>query len=467
MQTQVIPIAGIQVPPDRQRTEFDPVAILELAQSIKKHGLFHAIQINPLTGNTLVSGERRLRAIKEHLVPFNIGVTYNGEKLPAGHVPVVLASSSDPLALEEIELAENLDRRDLTWQEMAKTTARLHALRTAQKQALHPAPEGLSVPAPEAIQTIADTAREVRGSDVGAYQEDTRREIILAQHLDKPEVAGAASLRDAFKALKKIEDAERNRALAVAVGSTYKSDIHEVFHGNCLELMRRPEFQGVFDVILTDPPYGMGADEFGDGAGRLAGIDHDYKDSYESWQRLMFESEYDKLYGLKKWCTLSYLVAKPEAHAYVWCDIDRFHELKEGMQAAGWYVFRTPFTNYKQTSGRVPLPDMGPRRQSEWCLYAIKGKKRVNMIASDVIVTASDEQMSHGAQKPVALYEDLLRRSVRPGDVVLDAFAGTGTIIPAAHTFKCKAVAMEQNQTYYGLCLQRIADLGRQGELPT
>ena len=34
--------------------------------------------------------------------------------------------------------------------------------------------------------------------------------------------------------------------------------------------------------------------------------------------------------------------------------------------------------------------------------------------------------MLHGAQKPVVVYQNLLQRSVRAGDKVLDPFAGTG-----------------------------------------
>lgn len=456
MQTTLLPIASIQVPADRQRTEFDPAAILELAMSIQAHGLFHAIQVRP-DGVTLVSGERRLRAITEHLVPFKKGFKYNGQDVPAGEIPIVVAASSDPLVLEEIELAENIQRKDLTWQEMAKTTARLHSLRVAQANAISVASAAVNSDTSAGVMThtIADTAKEIRGSSVGDFQEVTRKEIILAKHLDKPEVAGAANLKDAFKALKRLEDGERNRALALAVGQTYRSDQHEIYNENCLVWMSSEARSGMFDVILTDPPYGMNAQDFGDGDGRLDGIEHHYDDSYEAWKPLM-----------RDWAILSYVVAKPEAHAYVWCDIDRFHELKLYMQLAGWYVFRTPLTNFKQNSGRVPLPDQGPRRQSEWCLYAIKGKKRVNMIAGDVIVTQSDEQMSHGAQKPVALYEELLRRSVKPGDVILDSFGGTGTLIPAAHTYKCKAVVVEQNPTYYGLCAARLKAVAAQMELP-
>ena len=129
------------------------------------------------------------------------------------------------------------------------------------------------------------------------------------------------------------------------------------------------------------------------------------------------------------------------------------------MRKAGWYVFRTPLINFKTNSGRVPLPDRGPRRQYEILLYAIKGDKPVTHIYPDVITSQADENMSHGAQKPVAVYQNLLQRSVRPGDTVLDCFAGSGTIFPAAHTFKVKAVGIEQSAEYYGMGLRRIQDI--------
>ena len=462
-----LPLVQLAIPADRQRQEFDPAALMELASSVSQYGLFHAIQVR-LDGHTLVTGERRVRAIREHLLPLNKPYTYAGELVPAGCIPVICVATDDPLALEEIELDENLRRRDLTWKEMATTTARLHALRQKQAAVIVNDP---AIPGKGAIlHTVADTAKEVRGSSEGYYQEATRQEILIAKHLDRPEIAAAPNLKEAFKVLKRLDETDRNRNLAAMVGNTYSADKHKVINANCLDWMALPENQGKFDVILTDPPYGMGAQNFGDGAGKLATIEHHYDDSYEAWLFLMGGRRcVDSLSKNKvqvSWCQRAFAITKPEAHAYVFCDIDNFHELKFFMQEAGWYVFRTPLTNFKRNSGRVPLPFEGPRRQSEWCLYAIKGHKNVTGIYSDVITTDSDEQMGHGAQKPVALYEDLLKRSVKPGDSVVDTFAGTGTILPAAHTFQCYAVAVEQNQASYGKCLERLQLLGQQKELP-
>jgi DNA modification methylase len=92
-------------------------------------------------------------------------------------------------------------------------------------------------------------------------------------------------------------------------------------------------------------------------------------------------------------------------------------------------------------------------------LYAIKGKKPVTHIYPDVLYSNADEQLGHGAQKTVESFKNLLQRSVLPGDVVLDCFAGTGTIIPSAHAFKCKAIVIEQSKEYFATCVRRVDKL--------
>jgi len=127
--------------------------------------------------------------------------------------------------------------------------------------------------------------------------------------------------------------------------------------------------------------------------------------------------------------------------------------------AAGWYVFRTPLIYYKTDDGRVPLPDIGPRRQWEAICYAVKGKKKVNNIFPDVISASSDGNLGHGAQKPVACYQNLLQRSCLPGDKVLDTFCGTGTIFPAAQNLKCIATGIELDKASFGIAVSRLESM--------
>jgi site-specific DNA-methyltransferase (adenine-specific) len=441
---KLYPLAAIQIAPNRQRQEFVPEALEELKNSIEARGLMHAIVVRETPdGPMLVAGERRLKAVSD-LYELDTVFQYNGEFVQHGLIPTVTLGELDELEAEEAELDENIKRKDLTWQELADAHSRLHSLR--QRQATRERVQEQAIGTPEHLlssHTVADTAKEIHGRSDGYFQDTVRKEIIVAKHLaTNPEVAKAKSLDEAWKVLKRSEQAEENRRLAEKVGATFKAELHHAIKADCLSWME--DYTGdKFDVILTDPPYGMDADQFGDGGKDLP--DHKYKDSYENWQQLML-----------RWTVRAFEITKPQAHAYVFCDFDRFHELKKYMQAAGWYVFRTPLIDYKTDSGRVPLPDRGPRRQYELILYAIKGDKPVTHIYPDVIPCTADENMTHGAQKPVALYVNLLKRSVKPGDLVLDTFAGSGTIFPAAHSLQCIATGIEQEANYYGMCLKRL-----------
>lgn len=448
---QSINLSSIIIKPERQRQEFEPEALQELKVSIEDRGLLHPPVLRQEgEGWVLVAGERRLKAISEI---FELGGEFscNGQVFRDGEVPFTNIGNLTVLEAEEAELDENLKRRDLTWQEHAAAVSRLHSLRSRQveaKIAEMSADQAALLP----VHTVADTAEEVTGRRDGAYQDSVRKELIVARHLTNPAVMKAKSADEAFKILKRQEEQKRNQALAIEIGKSFTAEAHTLLNMNCLTFMKDPANAGKFDVILTDPPYGMGAQDFGDAGGKLSGIEHHYDDSFEAWMNLMLE-----------WTKLSYQITKPQAHAYVFCDIDNFPALRGMMREAGWYVFRTPLIVHKLNSGRVPLPDQGPRRQWEAILYAIKGKKPVTHIYPDVIAVSGDENMSHGAQKPVALYQNLLQRSVRPGDEVVDTFAGTGPIFPAAHTYKCRATGVEMNPEYYAMSAKRIDALAAEG----
>lgn len=436
-----IDLSQIQIASNRQRRTFDPRALNELVESIKTHGLFHAVVLREEGSSfTLVSGERRLRALAD-IYELGGSIRYDSAEVPAGQVPYVTLGDLDPLAREEAELAENIHRVDLSFLERAQVTLRLSTLRNAQAIAS-------GSPAP----TVAVIAEEIRGSSEGIHHEVTRREIIVAKHADDPEVQGAKNLDEAFKVLRKKEQVAKNIAHAAEVGKTFTAEMHRAYCEDALDwLIKCPAEQ--FDVILTDPPYGMGADEFGDSGGKAEGA-HQYVDDAESFTRILSICQ-----------TELFRVAKPQAHLYWFCDIDQFHTAREAFSAAGWWTHRTPLIWHKPTASRVPWPEHGPQRKYELILYAVKGKRPVTRIYPDVIACNPDENLGHAAQKPIALFEDLLRRSVRAGDSVLDPFMGTGTIFPAAHRLSCKATGIERDPSAYGLALKRLELLKSEPEL--
>ena len=425
----------IIVPDNRQRAQIPEDHIANLYEAIFREdgpGL-----INPITvkGEILVAGECRTRAIK---MGYTLGkrLRHAGREVPEGHIPYIDFGALSPIQQMELEYAENAIRRDLTWQDNIRAIAALDALRRAQKAEVG------------ATHTFKETAKELFKSDVGIHADNVAKAVSLAGKLNDKDIAGAKSFNEAKKILAKKEDAAHRERLAAITGRVAVSEKLTAHHADCLEWMKEAA-DGQFDVILTDPPYGMGADSFGDAAGRMAGIEHEYKDDAEHFQSLL-GAVIPEFYRL----------AKPEAHLYLWCDIDWFPWLREKCIAAGWWTHRTPLINIKPEGGRVPWPENGPRRCYEICLYAVKGKRPVTKIYPDVFESRLVEgNFGHGAQKPVEAYINLLQRSVRPGDRVFDAFAGTGTIFPAAHAVGCYAVGVEKEAAAYGTCVRRIQEL--------
>jgi site-specific DNA-methyltransferase (adenine-specific) len=432
---------AITILPNRQRRDFDEAKLQEFADGISKRGLFHPVVLRPHQGGlALVAGERRLRAVKD-LAALGTSITHDGQQVPAGEIPYTLLSDLDPLAYEEAELEENVHRLDLSWVERATAIARIAALR--RKQA-----EAAGTPLP----TTAAIALEVRGSSEGIHHETVRREIIVAQHLGNPLVAGAKTLDDAFKVLRKEESATKHRELGIQVGRTFTASVHSALNTDAVEWLRTAAADQ-FDCILTDPPYGMGADTFGDSGGIAAGA-HGYSDTPELAQSCYLALARE-----------GFRITKPQAHLYAFCDIGSFGWIKLAFEEAGWQVFRTPLIWYKKSGMRAPWPELGPQRKYETILYAIKGKKPILKMAGDVLDYAPDTNLGHAAQKPADLFEDLLRRSCLPGSSVLDPFMGSGPIFPAAHAIKCKATGIELDPASYGIAVGRLTALKAQGEI--
>ena len=106
-----IEIDAIETNPWQPRTEFEILALEELSESIKTHGLIQPITVRLIENNKyqLISGERRLRASKAA-----------GLK----KIPAYIRSANDTQTIE-MALVENIQREDLNDIEVALSYQRL------------------------------------------------------------------------------------------------------------------------------------------------------------------------------------------------------------------------------------------------------------------------------------------------------------------------------------------------------
>lgn len=446
-QILLIADADITIKANRQRDDIDQTYIMELATSIDENTLLHPPVVRVVDETfVLTVGECRIRAMR-HLWFKNKEVRCGGQVIPKGFVPCFNLGDLDPIDAEQAELEENIRRKDLTWQQRSNAIARLADLRARQAALL-----GRPFP------TVASITRELRPeatagkstSEFGSAVANVKTDILLGNALKDPKkaavIGSAATRKEAVKLLRRHEETERNAALGRAVGATFNSSVHQLLKGDCLQVLATlPDAS--FDLICTDPPYGIDAQDFGDSDGKTAG-GHLYDDSRQAF-----------IENATLWIDAVTRIAKPQSHLYWFCDVEWFERLKIHFAYHEWEVFRTPLIWVNPTAMRAPWPENGPQRKWQMILYAMRGKKQVTRLYSDVLTYASDPNLGHQAQKPVALYEDLIRRSVRPGDSILDPFCGTGPIFPAAHKFQCRATGIEKLDSAFGIASTRLGEL--------
>ena len=409
----------------RQRGTFNEEALARLSESIQNIGLLHA----PVLDNgRLVAGERRVRAIRI-LSAMGVPVKYQGEELPLGEAPYTELGSSDPLSLMEAELEENLIRENLTMAEENAAKAELHRLRELQNPG----------------QTKTDTARELTEQGNVTTPTDVRNALLIDEHLDDPDVAKAKTSKEAIKIIAKKKQEEKNKELARIFEQNKESmqendeHLHSLHCGDMVAVMAGYQ-EDSFDVILTDPPYGIDAQEFN----AQEGVTHNYNDTRENFERII---DTIAIQGNR--------VCRRDAHAYIFLDFENWGYVRRRMEAAGWDVWPRPII-WNKGNGLLARPDYGPRYTHEYILYAIKGDRKVTQVAPDVINIRTLTKQRRGAEKPSSLYLDLLRRSVRPGDKVLDPCCGLGAIFPAANTLSCIAHGIEIDNAAVGYASERL-----------
>lgn len=404
----------------RVRKVFNEDKLANLADSIARLGLLHA---PILQERRLVCGERRLRAIAL-MRTFGQPLLYQGIEVPPGFVPYTELGTSTEEQIMEAELEENLMRDNLSVHEEAAARANLHRLRVSQNPA----------------QTRHDTAKELsQAGKQSVATGDIRDALLIDEHADDPEVQKAKTKKEAMKVIhRKLRD-EHNTKLAEEFQLSKTESVHDLLCGSMIDLMPGMK-EGTVDVICTDPPYGVDAQNFN----AQEGITHEYDDTRENFEAI-----------IRTLAVQGFRICKPHAHAYVFHDFANWEFIRGTMEQNGWTVWPRPII-WSKGNGLLARPDHGPRYTYECILFASKGDKPVTAVAPDVVTIRTLTRQRRGAEKPAAVYLDLLSRSVRPGDTVFDPCAGLGPIFPAANELSVKAIGIEIDSAAVGYALKRL-----------
>jgi site-specific DNA-methyltransferase (adenine-specific) len=88
-----------------------------------------------------------------------------------------------------------------------------------------------------------------------------------------------------------------------------------------------------------------------------------------------------------------------------------------------------------------------------------KGKFATNILRVPSLKGISSEKAGHPSQKPVALIQNLIACSTRPGDAVLDPFLGSGTTAVCCEKLGRRWAGIEKNPAYAEIARKRLAAL--------
>lgn len=421
--------ALIQVKDGLPRIRTDLGKIQDLANSLLRFGQLQPIVINQ--DKQLVAGGRRLAAC-----------------IIAGiDAKVCYVDAVDPLIMREMELEENIQRKDLTASESILAMDELHRLKEKiyGEVSIGPPKKGKEKTG-WSIQKTADL--------IGKTKASVAEDLILAAALKNfPELRKLETKTEIKSAMKGMEKAAKHMEGLVKYENTIKEAKEFVIVNRPMEdhIVGIPD--NTIDLILTDPPYGIDVFDLAMGIGGETGSEHTTTGiTYED------NEAYAKELMVKLACQ-SYRVTKDTGHAYIFCAPSHFWWLKEVMTEVGWNVRERPIVWIKRESGQNNQPSMWPSSAYEFILFARKPNARlvlegrVDWIQVDPV---GPGLKVHPAEKPVMLLKELISRTTLPGQYMLDPFMGSGSSIEAAASMKVLGIGSEKDITAYAAAVTRL-----------
>lgn len=223
-----------------------------------------------------------------------------------------------------------------------------------------------------------------------------------------------------------------------------------VFNTNCENILPTIPDESI-DVILTDPPYNIG-----------------YAD-WDKWFNVMYISN--------QW----YRILKPTGSVFCFTGWSFVCELLQKFDKRftlnDWII-------YDRIKGRGGLKRMVSTRENllwfvksknwvfnkEMAYGTIKKKtgglglkngrdvRALSNVWTDIspIVPWSKERTGHPTQKPLQLGKRILDVFSKPGSVVLDCYAGSGTFLQAAKENNSYFIGIEKSEDYFNMIINRI-----------
>ena len=224
-------------------------------------------------------------------------------------------------------------------------------------------------------------------------------------------------------------------------------DVNKVYQTDCIKGLKLLNSNSI-DFIITDPPYNKDKD-YGEGIN-----DNKSKQEFKLFNR--------------EWLSECYRVLKEGHHLYFSCSPEQifyFHHLSflEGFKFRHLLIWST-------NECRGHMNERTWLRSYEPIFWIQKPGKSYGLFnnypfsALDVINISSphvnrkgEDKKVHIAQKPLKLFETIIKKSTKENDLVLDPFIGSGVTAIACKKLNRRFIGFDLSKENIEICNERLS----------
>lgn len=236
----------------------------------------------------------------------------------------------------------------------------------------------------------------------------------------------------------------------------------EIWHGDCLEVMKDIPDKGV-DVVICDLPYGTTACSWD--------IIIPFNKLWEQYDRVCKDNAAIVLFGQEPFTSVMRM-SNISNWKYDWYwEKERITNIAQVKKRAGKTVetisvfyrkqctynpqmikYDGPLRTNKVKDGKMgKLTDSSEKKVFEYNDTGFRYPTQVLKFQRDCL-----KSNLHPTQKPLLLCEYLIKTYSNEGDLVLDNSCGSGTTLLAAKNLNRQFIGIEKEKEYYDICLERL-----------
>ncbi len=400
-----VPISELK-PSEYNPRSWSDEAIRQLKESIKRFGVVDPLLCNsaPKRQGVLIGGHFRLKILKE---------------LGYKKVPVVYLNIPDPEKEKELNLRLNRNTGDWDFELLKEFN----------------------------IETLLDVGFD--DSDLSNIWDD------IMETED-----------DDFDVKKELEQIKKPKT---KLGDVFQLGPHVLICGDSTDInvVKQLTDKNSVAMIYSDPPYNINLN-YSKGIGSKKNYGGKTKDNKSDVEYKEFLRE-----SLKNGLS----ICQPDCHVFYYCDEKYIWLVQSLYQELGIENKRVCLWI---KNNQNPTPQVAFNKVYEPCVYGTVGKpylssiKNLNEILNKEIGTGNrtlDDILDlfniwlekrktgvdydHPTEKPPTLHEKAIRRCTKPGDIILDLFAGSGSTLVAAHQMKRTAYLVEIEPIFCDLIIKR------------